>query len=209
MGMISRLRGNVLVKDFAGAVIDVHGIGFRVSMPMTSIEKLPPQGQEAEVFVHMAVREDAMDLFGFHNEAARKVFLKLISVNGIGPKMGLSFLSGMTPEDLVAAVIREDIRALCTIKGVGKKKAERLVLELKEPLKKLDISPGLGGSGEQGGGGAAFGGGIAEDLRSALVNLGYQETMADKAVEAVRNSSQEREFDTRLRAALKVLRKGF
>lgn len=202
--MISRLRGTVLAKDFEGAVIDVHGVGFRVAMPMTSLEHLPMVGQEAEVYTMMGVREDAIELYGFHDDATRKVFAKLIGVSGVGPKLGMSFLSGMAAGEVVSAVVSEDVGALTKIKGVGKKTASRLVLELKETLSKLS----LGGEGlplPTSGGGAVAGGAMLEDLRSALVNLGYPPATAEKAVDAV--SGQDKgDFDDMLRAALKALR---
>lgn len=203
--MISRLRGKVLSKDFEGAVIDVHGIGFRVAMPMTSLEQLPGQGEEADLYTYMAVRDDAIELFGFNTEGDRKVFLKLIGVSGIGPRLGLSFLSGMTATELVAAVVRGDVRALTSIKGVGKKTAERLVLEVKDSLTKIDLgSPVLPG-------GAPVSPSIKaanalEDLRSALGNLGYPPALVDRAVNAVAAKGDDQGFNDMLREALKVLR---
>lgn len=208
--MISRLRGKVLHKDFEGAVIDVHGIGFRVSIPMTSLEKLPARGEEAEIFTLMNVREDAMELYGFCEESDRKVFAKLISVSGIGPKLGMSFLSSMRGSEVVAAVLRGDLRALTSVKGVGKKTAERLVLEVKDAFGKMDL--GSAGQSMAEGGGfapAVVQQGALADLHSALLNLGYHGAVADKAVAAVRASGgEDQSFNEMLRGALKALRGG-
>jgi Holliday junction DNA helicase RuvA len=203
--MISRLRGLVLHKDFEGVVVDVHGIGFRVSIPMTSLEKVPGRGDEVELFTKMVVREDAMDLYGFCDEASRRVFSKLIGVSGIGPRLAMSFLSSMTSEGIVRAVLQGDLRSLTSVKGVGKKTAERLVLEVKDAFSKMDLggsvvmAPGSGRSGTPVG--------ALADLHSALVNLGYQTAMADKAVAAVSDEGGAgQNFNAMLRAALKVLR---
>ncbi len=204
--MISRLRGKVLHKDFEGAVIDVHGLGFRVAIPMTSLERLPGVGEEADLHTWLSVREDALELFGFTEEADRKVFVKLISVSGVGPKMGLSFLSGMTGAEVVAAILRNDIRGLCAIKGVGKKTAERLVLELKDAMGKID----LGASGSMAMAGSLQAAlsqrGPLEDLRSALSNLGYPPATTDRAVAEVQAMGEGLSFNEMLRAALKVVR---
>ncbi|MDR8477384.1 Holliday junction branch migration protein RuvA [Serratia sp. IR-2025] len=136
--MIGRLRGNILEKQPPLVLLEANGVGYEVHMPMTCFYELPELGQEAIVFTHFVVREDAQLLYGFNDKQERALFRELIKVNGIGPKLALAILSGMSAQQFVSAVEREEITALVKLPGVGKKTAERLVVEMKDRFKGLN-----------------------------------------------------------------------
>lgn len=133
--MIGRLRGNILEKQPPLVLLEANGVGYEVHMPMTCFYELPELGQEAIVFTHFVVREDAQLLYGFNDKQERALFRELIKVNGVGPKLALAILSGMSAQQFVSAVEREEITALVKLPGVGKKTAERLVVEMKDRFK--------------------------------------------------------------------------
>ncbi|MBH2680634.1 Holliday junction branch migration protein RuvA [Serratia nevei] len=136
--MIGRLRGNILEKQPPLVLLEANGVGYEVHMPMTCFYELPELGQEAIVFTHFVVREDAHLLYGFNDKQERALFRELIKVNGVGPKLALAILSGMSAQQFVSAVEREEITALVKLPGVGKKTAERLVVEMKDRFKGLN-----------------------------------------------------------------------
>lgn len=136
--MIGRLRGNILEKQPPLVLLEANGVGYEVHMPMTCFYELPELGQEAIVFTHFVVREDAQLLYGFNDKQERALFRELIKVNGVGPKLALAILSGMSAQQFVGAVEREEITALVKLPGVGKKTAERLVVEMKDRFKGLN-----------------------------------------------------------------------
>ncbi|ACT07098.1 Holliday junction DNA helicase RuvA [Dickeya chrysanthemi Ech1591] len=136
--MIGRLRGIVLEKQPPLVLIEAGGVGYEVHMPMTCFYELPDLGQEAVIFTHFVVREDAQLLFGFNNKQERALFRELIKVNGVGPKLALAILSGMSAQQFVSAVERQEINTLVKLPGVGKKTAERLVVEMKDRFKGLN-----------------------------------------------------------------------
>ncbi|EMF8047292.1 Holliday junction branch migration protein RuvA [Serratia marcescens] len=136
--MIGRLRGNILEKQPPLVLLEANGVGYEVHMPMTCFYELPELGQEAIVFTHFVVREDAQLLYGFNDKQERALFRELIKVNGVGPKLALAILSGMSAQQFVSAVEREEITALVKLPGVGKKTAERLVVEMKDSFKGLN-----------------------------------------------------------------------
>ena len=136
--MIGRLRGNILEKQPPLVLLEANGVGYEVHMPMTGFYELPELGQEAIVFTHFVVREDAQLLYGFNDKQERALFRELIKVNGVGPKLALAILSGMSAQQFVSAVEREEITALVKLPGVGKKTAERLVVEMKDRFKGLN-----------------------------------------------------------------------
>jgi len=178
--LIASLRGTVLTKRPEGVIVDVNGVGYRLSVPLCSLADIPEQGETVFMHTYTHVREDALLLFGFLNEKDREIFTSLIGISGIGPKLGLAILSGMPAERFVEAVQNEDVTMLSTIPGLGKKTASRLILELKGKLPSLD--PGETSSFRAGQ--------EAVDAISALVNLGYKKQFSEKAVEtAVRNGA--------------------
>ncbi|NTX49936.1 Holliday junction branch migration protein RuvA [Myxococcus sp. CA039A] len=201
--MIARLRGVVLEKDAEGAVIDVQGVGYLVNFSTLALGKLPPEGQTVDVRVRTVVREDAFDLFGFLTRAEEEIFLLLNGVSRVGPRMALGVLSGMEVPELVAALSRGEVARLAKIHGVGKKTAERLVLELKDKMKNVHLEAVSRGtapipvSGPQ------------SDLVSALLNLGYKPPQAEKAAElATSRLGADASFQVLFREALKSLRAG-
>ena len=189
--MIARLRGTVLEKHPTRIVVDVGGVGYDVQVPLSSFSFIGDAGSPITLRVHTHVREDAIQLFGFGSALEQVLFERLIAVSGIGPKLALAVLSGSTPTELVQAVAGGDIARLTTIPGVGKKTAERIVLELKEKLSTL--------AGE-----AAVPTGPREDLVSALVNLGYHRPAVEKAVDRVLTGAAV-SFEEALRSALRTL----
>ena len=133
--MIGRLRGTLIEKMSPEILIECHGVGYEVTMPMTSIYALPELNQQATLYTHFVVREDAQLLYGFANKVERKLFRLLIKVNGVGPKLALAILSGMSADQFVSCVVHDDLSTIVKIPGVGKKTAERLLIEMRDRLK--------------------------------------------------------------------------
>jgi Holliday junction DNA helicase RuvA len=201
--MISRLRGTVLEKDAEEATIDVGGVGYRVNFSTLSLGKLPAEGQPVDVRVRTVVREDAFELFGFLSKGEEDTFQLLTGVTRVGPRLALAVLSGMEVSELVAALSRGEVARLAKIHGVGKKTAERLVLELKDKVKTIHLEAVSRGTA------ATPAGGTRSDLVSALLNLGYKPPQAEKAAElASERLGAEASFQALFREALKALRSG-
>lgn len=196
--MIARLSGIVAEKGADHAIVDVGGVGYRVHLSAVSLAALPPQGGAATLRTYTNVRQDAIDLYGFANEEEESVFRALIDVKGVGPRAAQNILSGIQPRDLAQAVAQGDVARLTRVPGVGKKTAERLVVELKEKLAVLARAAGPAR--------AAPGAGALEQLRTALLNLGYKQPQADSAVDALREGAEGRKLDDLVREALKLLR---
>ncbi|EHY9866956.1 Holliday junction branch migration protein RuvA [Vibrio vulnificus] len=185
--MIGRLRGILLEKQPPELLIEVNGIGYEVQMPMSCFYELPNIGEEAIIYTHFVVREDAQLLYGFNTVKERALFREVIKANGVGPKLGLAILSGMTASQFVASVEREDISTLVKLPGVGKKTAERLVVEMKDRLKGwsvgdlftpfTDAAPVDSGS--------ASSNSAEEEAVSALLALGYKPVQASKVVSQI------------------------
>ncbi len=178
--MIAELKGTLLRKNPANIVIDVAGVGYHAFIPLSTFRLIGQVGETIHIFTHMHVREDALDLFGFSSEGERTIFLELISVSGIGPKLGLAVLSGLSPEMFHRAVVDEDLGLLTSIKGIGKKTAQRLVVELKEKLSGMDVSL-IGGGGPE----------VHEEVGDAvmaLVSLGIPRAKARESVLAARRA---------------------
>lgn len=202
--MIARLRGTLLEKGLEDAVIDVNGVGYRVNLSTLALGKLPPDGQPVDVRIRTVVREDAFELFGFLSVAEEEVFLLLNGVSRVGPRMALSVLSGMEVQELIAALSRGEVARLAKIHGVGKKTAERLVLELKDKVKNIHLEAVARGTAAP-----APAAGAKSDLVSALLNLGYKPPQAEKAAElASERLGADASFQALFREALKVLRSG-
>jgi Holliday junction DNA helicase RuvA len=200
--MIAYLRGTVVEKNLNDAILDVNGVGYRVYFSLLTLAKLPDVGQQAQVRVQTVVREDAFDLFGFLSRGEEDMFLMLTSVSHVGPKLGLAVLSGLEVPDLAQALARGDVARLTKIHGVGKKTAERLVLELKDKVKVLAQDKSQPTS-------ARIAPPISADLVSALVNLGYKPAQAERASGvAVERAGPDASFELLFREALKGLRSG-
>jgi holliday junction DNA helicase RuvA len=182
--MIARLTGQILHKSPTELTIDVNGVGYQVFIPLSTSEAIPDSPETATILTHTHVREDALQLFGFATETERELFRMLISVSGIGPKLALSVLSGMPPSDLQAALLSGDTDALTSISGIGRKTAERLVLELKSKVAKaglLSETPSAAPTSQQ----------LKQRSEAlvALMSLGYTRSSAEKALRLVLNDS--------------------
>ena len=197
--MIARLSGIVVEKRDDHAILDVNGVGYRVQLSAASLAALPPPGEKAALRTHTHVREDALQLFGFATEEEEAVFHELIGVKNVGPRAAQNILSGIEPRELARAVAEGDVGRLTKVPGVGKKTAERLVVELKEKL--LSLARAAAPSA-----GARAGGGPFEQLERALVGLGYKPAQASAAAASLREQGGERGLDELLRDALKLLR---
>jgi Holliday junction DNA helicase RuvA len=196
--VIGRLTGRLASKAPDQVLLEVAGVGYLVHIPLSTFYELPEQEAPASLWIHTHVREDALALYGFLTERERTLFLLLLGVTGIGPRVALTVLSGIPPLELVEALRKQDVRRLVAIPGVGKKTAERMVLELADRVAAL---PGDEPAREP----AAV---AAEDVVSALVNLGYRKTEAEKAVDATAREVAPEEFGEFLRLALKRLTGG-
>jgi Holliday junction DNA helicase RuvA len=189
--MIYRLRGNVAQKQEGIVVLDVNGVGYGLMVSEQTRKELPESGEEVTLHVHTHVREDAIILFGFAGEKEKELFLLLNTVSGVGPKLALSVLSGVSALELCGALVSKDLGRLTTISGVGKKTAERLCMELGEKITKL----GLESTSSVASGSAIVEalpeGRNLQDAVSALVNLGYQEKSAWQALRIVQKHDQE------------------
>ncbi|MGR6840097.1 Holliday junction branch migration protein RuvA [Aliivibrio wodanis] len=188
--MIGRLRGNLLEKQPPELLIEVSGIGYEVQMPMSCFYELPEIGTEAIIYIHYVVREDAQLLYGFNTKKERALFREVIKANGVGPKLGLAILSGMTASQFVQSVEREDISTLVKLPGVGKKTAERLVVEMKDRLKGWGagdlFTPATDAAPMDDGSDLITSPQSAQDEAvSALISLGYKPVQASKIVSQV------------------------
>lgn len=186
--MIGRIEGRLLEKQPPEVLIDVNGIGYEIHMPMTSFYQLPAVGENVAVYTHFVVREDAQLLFGFAEKMERELFRELIKANGVGPKLGLTILSGMSAGQFLVSVQHEDVSALVSLPGVGKKTAERLVVELKDRLAKFGKKQAVDVPFEMGNRPAdtiVSLNDAREEAQSALVALGYKPAQASKLIESV------------------------
>lgn len=198
--MIARLSGTVLEKHPNRVVVDVNGVGYDVQVPLSTFYGLGDAGAAVALRVHTHVREDLIALYGFASALELELFERLISINGIGPKLALAVLSGIDPGELVRAIRTQDVARLTRIPGVGKKTAERIGLELKDRLPLAGGAPGTApDDGESGG--------LRDDLLSALSNLGYQRAAAEKAVDAVLKKTPDASFEQGLRDVLRGMMK--
>ena len=199
--MIAQLSGRLVEKHPNRLIVDVHGVGYEVHVPLSTFYGLPEPGGEVSLRVHTHVREDTLALFGFASVLELQIFDRLIAISGIGPRLALAVLSGIDPRELVRAVQAGDVARLTAIPGIGRKSAERIVLELKDHLPdSLRVEPSSGESGPQGGD-------LRADLLSALLNLGYHRPLAEKAVDRALKVQGPTTFEHRLKQALRELAK--
>jgi holliday junction DNA helicase RuvA len=200
--VIAHLRGRILDKQPNRIVVDVNGVGYDVFVPLSTFYGLSEVGGEVALRVHTHVREDALLLYGFATRLEQDLFERLIGVSGIGPKVGLAVLSGIEPVDLIKAIERGDLARLTAIPGVGKKTSERIVLELKDRLPRVELA-GAGDTLSP----ADAPDLLRDDLLSALINLGYHRPLAEKAVEAAITRTPDGDFERTLKQALRELAK--
>ncbi|HOX14901.1 MAG TPA: Holliday junction branch migration protein RuvA [Smithellaceae bacterium] len=200
--MIALLSGKIAYKGISHIVVDTQGVGYRVFIPLTTFYELPEAGQAVTLHIHTSVKEDAINLFGFYTLQERELFQLMISVSGIGPKVAMNILSGITSSELLEAISGGNLAKLITIPGIGRKMAERLILELREKaIKKIaadqiPVTDALQRRSDM----------IREDVLSALVNLGYKANAARDALDKVaRDAEEELAMDQLLKKALKIL----
>ena len=199
--MIAYLRGTVLEKHPNQVIVDAGGVGYDVTIPVSAYSSLPEKGIEVRLYIHTHVREDAFSLFGFMTAGDKLLFEKLISVSGIGPKLAITALGGLTAPDLAAAIRGGSLEALTRIPGVGKKTAERMVLELRD---KLDMLPGASSISPTSPK-SSFSA-TEEDVISALANFGASRASAEVAVIKARSGTDDNDFDALFRRSLKLAR---
>ena len=200
--MIARIKGILIYKSISHVIVDAHGIGYRIFVPLTTFYELPETGQSVNLNIHTHVKEDALHLFGFHTLEDQSIFQMLISVSGIGPKLALNILSGIPAHEFIRAVTQGNLSRLVAIPGVGKKTAERMVLELKDKILKID----LGEVAVEGVSGRERDDAMKEDALSALINLGYKNAAARNAIDKViAEASGSLSLDILLKEVLKSL----
>lgn len=194
--MIAHLRGRLLRKAPQAVVVDVAGVGYRAFIPVSTFYRLGDLGSEVSLRIHTHVREDAIALFGFASPGEHALFERLIEVAGVGPRLAVNILSGIEADELVEALRSSDVARLVRIPGVGRKTAERLVVELKDKMPAREAAPGQP---------AAEGLGPKDDLLSALANLGYSRGEAERGVERALRDDGTGRFEDLLRRALQVV----
>jgi Holliday junction DNA helicase RuvA len=193
--MIAHLRGKLISRHPNQAIVETVGVGYDITISVPTFSELPPAGCEVSLHIHTHVREDQIALYGFLRFEEKQLFEKLITVSGIGPKLAITILSGMPAEEMVNAIRGNDIARLTKIPGIGRKTAERMVLELRDKLPpvgtdQVHVVPSLSA--------------VQEDVLSALVNLGYQRVAAERALTSIEQNGA---FDAMFRAALTVMAK--
>ena len=191
--MIGMLTGRVIDKDFSTCLLDVGGVGYEVAIPLSTFDKLPLNEEKVTLFIHTQVREDAITLFGFADKAEKELFRQLISVSGVGGKLALNVLSAMPAGNFCAAVASGDAKTLSRINGVGKRTAERLIVELKGKLTDIDPAAATPDTGTAG-----------ADAAAALEQLGFRKDLVNKTVNALLAElpENERDVENLIRAAL-------
>lgn len=192
--MIAHLRGKLAHKDPARLVVDVNGVGYEVFIPLTTFTAMPETGFEVLIDIHTHVREDIIALYGFSTRRERVIFEKLMTISGIGPKLAVTILSGGSVQELVAAIKRGDLARLTAIPGVGKKTAERIILELKDKLQDFSEGPAVSP--------------LESDVLSALENLGYLRAHAEAAMRRAVDGDRDPSFDMLFKRSLQILTKG-
>lgn len=197
--MIALLRGVLIEKHPNQAIVETGGVGYDVNIPVSTYTQLPEPGAEVRLRIHTHVREDALALYGFLTGDEKGLFEKLIGVSGIGPTAGVKILSGLAAPDLIRAIQRGEVERLVRIPGVGKKTAERLVLELRDKL------PALGGEEAAAPAAAPFSA-IEQDVLSALLNLGCARPQAENAVRKAKSAGAAADFEPLFRKALELVR---
>jgi len=206
--MIAHLSGTLLAKQATSVILDVGGVGYEVTIPLSTFYDLEEIGSTAKLRIYTYVREDSLQLFGFRTLRERELFLKLISVGGIGPKLGITILSGMSADEIILSIRTNNIGRLTSIPGIGKKTAERIVIELRDKIAALsgpqpDEDPGSRASRAA----VSSADAINDDALSALLNFGYQKSAAEKALNSAMQEGGEITVETLLRRSLRLLAK--
>jgi Holliday junction DNA helicase RuvA len=203
--MIAFLSGTLLEKNANVAIVDVGGVGYEVFIPLSTFYELGDIGSEVKLRIYTHVREDAIQLFGFKTTRERDLYLRLISVQGVGARSGITMLSGMSADEIILAIRTDNVARLTSIPGVGRKTAERLVIELRDKVGELAIEGAV--AGHQAAGGSLPADAAFDDALSALINLGYQRSAAEKALRTASQEGTEATVQKLLRRALQLLAK--
>ena len=206
--MIAHLSGTLLSKQATSVILDVGGVGYEVTIPISTFYELEEPGSKVQLRIYTHVREDALLLYGFKTARERELFMRLISVSGIGPKLGITLLSGMSADEMIASIRTNNLARLTLIPGVGRKTAERLVMELRDKIaalsspeleEELGARPSLSVTPTEDA--------VRADALSALVNLGYQRSAAEKAINAAAGEGGDISVESILRRSLRRLAK--
>jgi len=194
--MIAHLRGRLIAKHPNQAIVETAGVGYDITISVPTFSDLPALGAEVALHIHTHVREDTIALYGFLRPAEKQLFEKLIGVSGIGPKLAVTILSGMSTDEMVRAIRGNDLGRLTRVPGIGKKTAERLVLELRDKLQDFGAAPTIAAVTP-----------VEEDVLSALTNLGYQRAAAERALAQAAKNGHRDSFDILFRETLAGLSK--
>ena len=206
--MIAHLSGTLLSKQATSVILDVAGVGYEVTIPLSTFYDLEDAGTNVQLRIYTHVREDALQLFGFKTARERELFLRLISVSGIGPKLGITLLSGMSADEMIASIRTNNLARLTLIPGVGRKTAERLVVELRDKVASLsspELEEELGA--KSGAPAVPSEDAMRSDALSALLNLGYQRNSAEKAISSAMGEGGDLSVESILRRGLRKLAK--
>jgi Holliday junction DNA helicase RuvA len=197
--LIAHLTGKLIYKQPNSIIIDVAGVGYEVAIPLSTFYELGEAGEAVSLHIHTSVREDAIQLFGFARTGEKELFLKLTAVGGIGPKLGIAMLSGMSVADLIAAIKNNDLARLIRIPGIGRKTAERIILELRDKLGSISVEEPetMTKTAPQPG--------VREDTIDALIALGYGRPLAERAVDAALREEGEMTIEAVIKRSLKKL----
>ena len=204
--MIAHLNGTLLSKQATSVIVDVSGVGYEVTIPLSTFYDLEDAGSNVQLRIYTHVREDTLQLYGFKTARERELFLKLITVSGIGPKLGITLLSGMSADEIIASIRTNNLARLTLIPGVGRKTAERLIVELREKVADLSsaqLEEELGAKPEVSP--ESVEDTVRADALSALLNLGYQRSGAEKAIDAALGEGGDITVESVLRRSLKKL----
>lgn len=204
--MIAHLSGTLLSKQATSVIVDVSGVGYEVTIPLSTFYELEDLGSTVQLRIYTHVREDALQLYGFKTVRERELFLKLITVSGIGPKLGITLLSGMTADEMIASIRTNNLARLTLIPGVGRKTAERLIMELREKVAELSsaqLEEEFGAKPEASA--EPTEDTVRADALSALLNLGYQRSGAEKAIDSALGEGGDITVESVLRRSLKKL----
>lgn len=197
--MIAQIRGRILHKEPGSVVVEANGLGYQIFVSLTTFYEIPDPEQTVTLHTHTHVREDALQLFGFSRLLEKELFQILIGVSGIGPKLALNILSGIAPEELLHSLDQRDMNRLQSVPGIGRKMAERMVVDLQEKARKIGLrwtpQPAEPRPAD----------GRAEDVLSALLNLGYKKAPAEKAVESVFRQTPDLTLEMALKESLRIL----
>jgi holliday junction DNA helicase RuvA len=206
--MIAHLSGTLLSKQATSVILDVAGVGYEVTIPLSTFYDLEDAGSNVQLRIYTHVREDALQLYGFKTARERELFLRLISVSGIGPKLGITLLSGMSADEMIASIRTNNLARLTLIPGIGRKTAERLVIELRDKVASLsspELEEELGATA--GAPAPASEDAMRSDALSALLNLGYQRGSAEKAITSAMSDGGDLSVESILRSSLRKLAK--